>query len=275
MDLSPPVPLALAHLTALDVPPPELVTLASAAGYAAVGLRLYPAFAGSRFYSLPAGSAAIREVRQRLDDTGVTINDIEFIGIGAEFDVAALDPLLDTGAELGARCLSVCGDDPDRARLTANFARLCERAAPLGLRVELEFMAWRAVARFGDAFEVVSAARQANGGVLIDALHVWRTGGSERDIGTAPPSMIRTAQLCDAAAERPATPEALLEEARAGRLAPGRGALPLAALLAALPDDTALSLEVPTGGQVPIERHVRDVFDATQALIGSLATVQS
>ncbi|MDY7790028.1 hypothetical protein U0E10_19170 [Burkholderia ubonensis] len=27
------------------------------------------------------------------------------------------------------------------------------------------------------------------------------------------------------------------------------------ALLAVLPDDTALSLEVPTGGQVPIERH--------------------
>ncbi|WP_257010527.1 hypothetical protein [Burkholderia ubonensis] len=27
------------------------------------------------------------------------------------------------------------------------------------------------------------------------------------------------------------------------------------ALLAVLPDDTTLSLEVPTGGQVPIERH--------------------
>ncbi|WP_080423005.1 hypothetical protein [Burkholderia ubonensis] len=35
------------------------------------------------------------------------------------------------------------------------------------------------------------------------------------------------------------------------------------------------ALDVPTGGQVPIERHVRDVFDATQALITSLATVRT
>ncbi|MGN4194626.1 sugar phosphate isomerase/epimerase family protein [Burkholderia gladioli] len=275
MDFSQPVPLALAHLTALDLPPPELVTVAAAAGYAAVGLRLYPAFAGSRFYSLPAGSAAIAEVRHRLDATGLTVNDIEFIGIGAEFEAAALDPLLETAAELGARCLSVCGDDPDRARLSANFARLCERAAPCGLRVELEFMAWRAVARFGDAAEVVTAARQPNGGMLIDALHVWRTGGSERDLGGVPAAMIRSAQLCDAPAAPPPTPEALLEEARAGRLAPGRGGLPVAALLAALPDDTALSLEVPGGGQVPIERHVSEVFDATRNLIASLATVRA
>ncbi|NRF89051.1 sugar phosphate isomerase/epimerase, partial [Burkholderia gladioli] len=60
-----------------------------------------------------------------------------------------------------------------------------------------------------------------------------------------------------------------------GRLAPGRGGLPVAALLAALPDDTALSLEVPGGGQVPIERHVSEVFDATRNLIASLATVRA
>ncbi|KVV37703.1 hypothetical protein WK81_24960 [Burkholderia ubonensis] len=35
------------------------------------------------------------------------------------------------------------------------------------------------------------------------------------------------------------------------------------------------ALDVPTGGQVPIERHVRDVFDATQAQIASLATVRT
>lgn len=33
------------------------------------------------------------------------------------------------------------------------------------------------------------------------------------------------------------------------------GGMLIDALLAVLPDDTALSLEVPTGGQVPIERH--------------------
>lgn len=275
MDVSPAVPLALAHLTALDAPPPELIGLAAAAGYAAVGLRLYPAFAGSRFYSLPAGSPAMRDMRARLRGEGVTVNDIEFIGIGAQFDVAALDPLLDTAEELGARCLSVCGDDPDRARLTERFSALCERAAPRGLRVELEYMAWRQVACFADAFEVVMAANQRNGGILIDALHVWRTGGSERDVDGVPPALIRTVQLCDAPWERPTTPEALLEEARTGRLAPGCGGLPLRALLAVLPDEAALSLEVPTREGVSLAQHVRDVFNATQALMASATVVQS
>ena len=62
-------PLGLAHFTALEVPPLDLVDLAADIGYAAIGLRLIPAAPGMTFYSLPAGSAALRDLRHRLDDT--------------------------------------------------------------------------------------------------------------------------------------------------------------------------------------------------------------
>lgn len=264
--------LALAHLTVLEVPPLQLASLAAKIGYKAIGLRLYPAFPGSVYYELPAGTAASREMQQRLRDEGIQVNDIEFIGIGEHFDARRLSGLLDAASALGARHLSVCGDDPDHSRLAANFANLCELAAPYGIRVELEYMAWRQVKNFDDALGIVSAANKQNGGVLIDALHLWRTGGSPLDVRRAPTGSMSFVQLCDAAAERPATPEALLQEARAGRLAPGCGALPLSELLAELPDGTAISLEVPSTVKMDPEQHARDVFQSTRSMIASLTS---
>ncbi len=60
MDLSPTPSLGLAHFTVLEVPPLELASLAARIGYTAIGLRLHPAFPGSPFYELPAGTAASR-----------------------------------------------------------------------------------------------------------------------------------------------------------------------------------------------------------------------
>ena len=49
--------------------------------------------------------------------------------------------------ELGARRLSVCGDDPDRGRLEANFAELCDLAA-------VSAWAWIWSAWPGDRFQL-------------------------------------------------------------------------------------------------------------------------
>lgn len=262
--------LALAHLSVLDVPPLELVTLAANVGYAAIGLRLYPAFPGSVFYELPVGSTVCRQMQQRLKDEGVVVNDIEFIGIGEHFNAAQLQGLLDTASALGAQRLNVCGDDFDRARLTENFAHLCEISESYGLRVELEYMSWRAVKNFEDAVEVVAGAGKPNGGVLIDVLHLSRTGGSIHDVQRAPGG-IHFVQLCDVIVEHvPQTPEALLQEARSGRLAPGRGTLPLRELLAELEEGTALSLEVPTNGNASPQKHALDIFQSTRKMLASI-----
>ena len=265
-----PPPIGIAHLTAINVAPLAFVEMAAAVGYAHVGLRLHPAFAGSPFYKIPVGTSLMRSIRSRLAETGLRVYDVELITIDADLDLETLKPVLETAAELGAQRLSVCGDDPDRGRMVATFARLCELAADHGMGVDLEMMPWRRVDTLEAAQHVVEAAQQANGAILIDALHLSRSGGAPPDLGLIEPSCIRSAHLCDAAANRPATMEALIQEARGGRLIPGNGDLPLHRLLAGLPDCTTLTVEVPNIGLVP-EAHAWRVFQAAKRVLAAYA----
>ncbi len=269
MHASPDQPLGLAHFTCIAVPPVELVRLAARTGYASVGLRLHPAFPGAPVYELPFGSPAFRDVQQALRDEGVRLHDIEFVTIGEDFVPTSLAGILEAAAGLGAWRLSVCGDDPDRARLVARFAELCDLADGFGMGVDLECMAWRRVASLPDAVRVVEAAGRPNGGVLVDALHLSRTGGTPEDVRAVPAELVRSAQLCDAPAEAPRSTDAIIQEARAGRLIPGEGALPLSALVSALPPTAALSIEVPMTGSASAEEHARANFMAARQLLAS------
>jgi sugar phosphate isomerase/epimerase len=232
-------------------------------------LRLHPAFPGAPYYTIPPRSSALREMKERMQGEGVSVYDIEFVIIGPDFAAERLRAVLESAGELGAKRLSVCGDDPDRGRLEANFAELCDLAAGFGMGVDLECMAWRQVSSFPEAVRVVEAAGRPNGGALVDALHLARTGGSPGDLLAVPPHRIRSAQLCDEPATRPGSTEAIIEEARSKRLPPGYADLPLRELLAALPDAARVSVEVPMDVQKPAEVRAREVFEATQVLFGS------
>ena len=260
-------PLGLAHFTVLEVPPLDLVSLAASIGYASVGLRLHPAFPGAPCYEAPAGSAASRELRRRLFDEGMRVHDIEFVTMAPDFRPESLLPVLEAAGELDARRLSVCGDDPDRSRLAGNFAALCALARPFGLGVDMEWMAWRTPSTLAETVAIVEAAGAENGAVLIDALHLARTGGTPAQVGEIPRALIRSGQLCDGPAKRPPTDEAILSEARTGRLAPGDGDLPLLDLLSALPRDAVLSVEVPMASDVPPRTRATQIFTASQRLL--------
>lgn len=262
-----PRPIALAHFTVLEVPPIDLVSLAARIGYAAIGLRMIQGAPGSAFYMIPPGSNALRDLRRRLADEGIGVHDVEIATIDEGFVPGSLAPVLESSAELGARRLSVCGDDPDRARLTASYAALCELAAGFGIGVDLEWMAWRRVGRLSDAVEIVEATAQPNAAVLVDALHLFRTGGRPDDLRAVPAGLIRSVQLCDAGPEAPTTTEAIIREARSGRLPPGAGVLPLDDLLAVLPEDANLSIEVPMGTDLAPDIRATRVFDATAAVL--------
>jgi sugar phosphate isomerase/epimerase len=261
-------PLGLAHFSAIGVPPLDFVALASKVGFSAVGLRLCPAFPGAPFYEIRPGSAQMRSIRTLLAQTGLHVYDIEFVVIDDAFASEAIRPILDSAAELGARRLSVCGDDPDHGRLVANFAALCELAAGFGMGVDIENMPWRHVATLQDATRVVREAQRANGGVLVDALHLSRGGATPADLKAVPAGFVRSAQLCDAGPQQPASIEAIIQEARGGRRLPGQGALPLQQLLAELPADVALSVEVPNQG-APAEEHAKAVFNAAMTVIAA------
>jgi sugar phosphate isomerase/epimerase len=261
---------SLSHLSALDLTPPQLVSVAAEAGYWAVGLRLNPAAPGAVSYPLRPGTTAMAEALQRLNDTGVAVYDVEFIPLTPTIDIPGHAAMFEAAAALGARRVNVSGDDPDLSRLTSSFAGMCELAASFGLDVDLEFMRWRHVGTLAQAAEIVRGSGAHNGAILLDALHLFRSGGQPSDVRGLEPGLIRSVQLCDAPAASP-PPEGIIEEARNHRLAPGEGGLPLAELLASLSGEVAFGIEVPSppdGSRTP-NMHVKRVREAAERLLQS------
>jgi sugar phosphate isomerase/epimerase len=267
----------LEHLTLLGVPPPDLVTIAAAAGFSAVGLRVSPATDGERRWPVSPGSRMLAETVRRCADTGISVLDVEAIRLDGRVSGGAgadgYRPVLEAGAALGARYVNAICDDHELGRLADEFARLVEAAAPYRIRPVIEFMAYRSVRTLASA--VAIAARSGGGGVLVDALHVQRCGIALAELRAVDPGLIGYVQLCDAPLRAPADP---LHEARAARLLPGEGELPLTELLAALPDDVTVTVEAPasssasaSGGGDPREFAAR----ARQALAAVLSASES
>ena len=255
---------SLAHLTALSLPPPELIRVAARTGYASVGLRLLRVTPDSPGYPLMDDPAMLRETQRALAETGIGVLDIEFIRITPELEVASLDRFFATGAELGAGFAIAAPYDPDAARLADRFGAVCDLAARHGLGVALEFFPYAAVRDLPGAAAIVEQAGRANGSVLIDTLHFDRSGGTPEQIAAVPPDRLRMVHVCDAPAEHPTDLAGLLHQARAERLPPGEGGIAIAGVLRHLPPGIPIALEVPMqeltrdAGPEFVARRVRD-----------------
>ena len=264
-------PITLDHLSVLEVGPPDLITLGSEAGYQAVGVRLTSPMPGGIEYRLRPGTPAMKETLKRMSDTGIGVFDIEVVLLAAETDVKTYRETFEAAAALGAKRVCVNIEDPDRARVIDRFAELCDMGAPLNLAFDVEFMIWRPVARLEDAADVVSRAGKSNGGIMVDMLHLIRSGGSAATVAALDPKLVGSVQLCDAPLTR--LPNlSIIDEARTDRLAPGEGELPLNDILNALPEGVPLAVEVPLTRRypnlTPLQR-ARRVCVATKKFLGS------
>jgi sugar phosphate isomerase/epimerase len=236
---------SLAYLTSHRCTPPEAIRVAAANGYASVGLRLWPNAPGAPQQYLVGLPEVLRETVAVQRDTGVGVFDLEIIRISAQFDPHAWDALYDAGAALKARAILVAGDDTDEARLTANYARLCEVLQPFGMTADLEFMPWTAVPDAKAALRIIShAGKPGNAGILVDALHFGRSHTSLADIRAIPPDLLHYAQICDAEAGLHFSTEQMIHTARCERLLPGDGTIDVRGLFDALPADLPVSVEV-------------------------------
>lgn len=264
--------LSLAYLSAPRCTPAEAVRVAARAGYAHVGLRLWPNAPGAPFQELLGRPDVLRETRAAIRDTGVGVFDLEIIRLDADFDPHRWDALYEAGAALGARAFLVAGDDREPARLAANYARLCEVLQPLGMTADLEFMPWTAVPDARSALRVVEdAGRPANAGILVDALHFGRSTSTLDDIRAMGRELLHYAQICDAEAGTGFTTEQMIHTARCERLPPGEGSIALQDLFAALPADLPVSVEVVhlerQAGQPP-EHWARQCAEAARRFVG-------
>jgi len=265
-------PFSLAYLSASRLAPPDVVRVAAQTGYGFVGLRLLPASPGGASCPLHTDAALLRATQAAMRDTGVGVFDLEIIRIGAVFDPAAYEAFFAAGQSLGARAVLVAGDDPDEARLTANYAALCQHAAAYGLTCDLEFMPWTSVKNGPAAMRVVGGAAQPNGRILVDALHFARSATTLADIAAIPRAWLGYAQICDAPAEIPTTDAGLIFTARAERLLPGEGGIDLAGLWRQLPVDLPISVEIPSDSRIPV---LDEMEWARQALAASRAVLAS
>lgn len=185
-------------------------------------------------------------VRRALADAGLIAADVEVLWIRHGPPNDEHRRVLEIGAAVGARNALCVSSDPDRGATIGRYAALCAHARSLGMRVSLEFGLFTAVKTIHDALEIVDATGEPEAAVLIDPLHLARSGGTPADVARAPRDRLAYAQFCDAPATGPGAddPRAILSEALDGRLQCGEGGLPLSALLDALPPDLLLSVEL-------------------------------
>ena len=239
--------LSLAHFTVIEAGPVELVEHAARAGYDAVGLRIQPPLPGDTVVPVVGDDTMKKAVRKALADTGLALLDIEAFWLMPHTKMEDFLIGIVTGAELGARHVLVVGNDPDRARMVDNFARFCDHARRCSIVPMLEFIPYSHVRSLPEAVELLEEAKVDNAGLLVDALHLSRSGGTPADMANYDSGLFRYLHICDAVAAAPPR-EGLRDEARSRRLYPGEGELWLDDFVRTVPSDTPVAVEVPSAG---------------------------
>jgi sugar phosphate isomerase/epimerase len=235
---------SLAHLTVLGTTPIELIEIAAGAGYDYASIRATPVAPGEQVTPLAGDPAMVREVVHRLADTGLRVLDVELARLGPDDHPEQYVRMFEAAAEIGAQHVIGQLPDPDRTRAIERFGRLCDLARDFGLTVDLEFPSWSPTGDLATAAHIVAAADRANGGILVDTLHFFRSRSSLDQLATLPTAWFRFVQLCDAPASAPPSVDETVRAARSGRALPGYGGLHLGELLDLLPAGP-YSLEVP------------------------------
>jgi len=263
---------SLAQLTVLGASPPELIRIAAAAGYDYVGLRLLEVTGGDA-WPLATDAGLMRETKDAMAEHNVGVLDVELVRLTREVQIADLRPTLDAASELGARHVLTQAHDPDWARLVHNFGSLCDLLAGYGLTADIEFLTWTPMRGVNEVMRLLDAANRTNVGITVDTLHFHRSGCGLDDLDDVPPELVHFVQISDAPAVGPTSIEGLIHAAREDRLDPGAGGLDLAGVLARLPDDIVVAVEIPNrrlSAQMSDEKRAKNALEATKTLVNQV-----
>jgi sugar phosphate isomerase/epimerase len=132
--------------------------------------------------------------------------------------------------------------DVDRAEAARWLGALADRVAPFGTTLAIEFLPITAVANAADAAELVDRAGRPNIGLCVDAWHVFRGDGLLSLVGLDP-NLVTVVQFDDGSLD-PVLDD-YVQDCLHHREVPGEGEFDLRGLLALLPADAPISVEVP------------------------------
>ena len=258
--------ISLAAGVVQEFPPEDVVYAAAGAGFNATGI----------WCDLDTWSPQrSNRVSRALAETGLCALDLEVLWLKPGEAIDTHDAMIDIALALDVRNILCVSSETDIARTKARFDHLCRKAEGSSLRIVLEFLAITEISSLELALDVVQDVAHPVGGILVDTLHLQRTGASAQDLHNIDPALMPYIQLCDASARLlDASPEGLLEDALYLRQLPGDGDLPLTDVLAQLDPQLPLSLEIRSRALLqefpkdPLAR-ASCVFEATRRFLRS------
>jgi len=244
-------PICLDHLSLYDVTALELIEIAAKLDFNAVSLFILPGPLGP-YRDLVNDRSARAEVLKALRDTGLSLGVIEPFLLQEETDWQLLEAAAAVAAELGGMVTGLCFDsEPERLR--DSFGRLADITRRAGVRLGVEGFTLSAVRTPAEAIAMADTAGD-DIGIVVDTLHMIRTGCQWADFAVLPAERIFHVQLCDGPLKAPAD---LFHEATVARQPPGEGEFDIASFIPLVPVTTMLAVEAPfsaPAGTTPLQR---------------------
>ncbi|WNC94855.1 TIM barrel protein [Paraburkholderia sp. FT54] len=151
-------------------------------------------------------------VKSILEDTGMKYFELEilmdwyFDGEERATSDRCRHRFIELGGELGMRNLKIGAspfdkNPPDFARMTDEFAKLCQDVATVGATVAIEFMPFSPIRNVEEALIVAQGANQPNGGLMVDHWHVARAKTPYSEVAKIPARFIKGVEMDDVGAQ--------------------------------------------------------------------------
>ncbi len=228
------ISLAAGVIPELMKDPARFVEVTASAGWKATGVW---------FDQESWSSTTSREVKKRIDDNGVEVVDMEVIRLGRSIDKGKA--LIEAACEIGAKNILVVSSLHSSEETADQLSHLCSIADAGNITICLEFMKFTSVKSLSDALEVIKLIDAHNIGILLDLLHVVRSGTTFKEIEACDPKLFSYAQWCDGTAQPVGWSDSeLITDALDDRLIPSQGRLDALKFESLFDKDVPFSIEV-------------------------------
>ncbi|MCD8329124.1 MAG: sugar phosphate isomerase/epimerase [Lachnospiraceae bacterium] len=239
---------SIAHLSALQVPPQDMVYMAAAAGYDYVSIRpVILGTPGEPNYAVEKNPEMYKEFDEAMRATGMKLSDIELFRLTDEVDIDAWKPAFEFAQAHDCHQLITSCWTQKKEYAKETLAKLCETIKPYGITANFEFVTWSACPTLKEAKEYITSTGADNIGLLVDTLHFDRSRVTLAELDECPRDWFNFVHLCDGPAPRPAMDdnEALIHTGRDARYYVGEGCVDIAGIVSHIPDTATLSIELP------------------------------
>jgi sugar phosphate isomerase/epimerase len=264
--------LGIEFISMFALPPVECVNLAADLGCQHIGMMLSPMADNPHHYpawSLRSDAALRRDLIAVMRERNVSISLGEgFFAIPGR-DIRNSTADLELMRELGVKRICTLSVGGELNFAFDQIAMLAEMTGVLDMELVIEFGPCVGIADLPTAASAMQHVNKPNTRLLIDTMHLYRSGSTAADLVKLGLDKIGYVQLCDAPVI--SIQPSYVEEAKYERMVPGTGELPLIDVLKVLPPQLVIGLEVPqralaTAGTGPRERLGASVAAARRLL---------